>query len=76
MEKENIFYGGEGKGGKCLEKENICFAQEKKNREENGGKYHGERKIVASGRTGMEGPIRGPHGPENIKETFLKYVTL
>ena len=52
------------------------FCIGKKNREENGGKYHGERKIVASGRTGMEGPIRGPHGPENIKETFLKYVTL
>ena len=57
-------------------KRKYMFCIGKKKREENGGKYHGERKIVASGRTGMEGPIRGPHGPENIKETFLKYVTL
>ena len=44
----------EGKVGKYLEPENTFFAEEKKNGEGKGGKYHGEGKIVAR---------RSPCGP-------------
>ena len=34
-----IYEIGEGKGGKCSEKENICFVEKKKNGERKEGKY-------------------------------------
>ena len=34
-----VYSGGEEKGGKYSEKENIFFLEEKKNREGKGGKY-------------------------------------
>ena len=37
----------EGKVGKYLEPENTIFAEEQKNGEGKGSKYHGEGKIVA-----------------------------
>ena len=43
----------EGKVGKYLEPENTFFAEERKNGEGKGGKYHGEGKIVAR-RRGIE----------------------
>ena len=63
MKRRKIF--GEGKYiSFALEKENIWSVEEKKNGK--GKKYRGQGKIVADGRTEVEGSIRGPRGPKNL----------